>query len=154
MKTEDNYDNTEIQVITLIDDNQKFHGTVIPPKGMTVDEAKSLVLKCIKQTREPEKFTWLNSASWGKVHELLSTHGFQRVGQTFVYELENNNWAVMAHKDRKLKLTDARLYAVVETEEEADIICDDLKKQEWGTVYKQQTNLMVNHVAKGSLHGE
>lgn len=149
-----NYDNTDIQVITLIDDNQKFHGTVIPPKGMAVDEAKSLVLQCIKQTQESEKFSWLNSPSWGKVHELLSTHGFQRVGQTFVCERENCNWAVMAHKARKLKLTDARLYAVVATEEEADVICDDLKKQGWETVYKQQTNLMVNHVAKGSLHGE
>jgi len=40
------------------------------------------------------------------------------------------------------------------TPHEAEIICSDLKAQGWKVAYKQPSELMVNHVAPGSLHKE
>lgn len=141
------YDNTEIQVITLIDKNGKFHGTVIPPKGMNVEDAKRVVLDCIENVKTSE--TW----TWGNVHELLAPYGFSRIGQTFAYEHEVPlNWAVMARKNQKE--FKSKLYAVVKTEDEADVICNDLLLQGWNKAYKGKTGLMVNYVAPGSLFND
>jgi hypothetical protein len=145
-----NYDKTEIQVITLIDDNQKFHGTVVPPPNTSIDQAKQMVLEYIKQVKANDGWTWKD------VHQLLSDNGFFRVGQTYVFEHEiHKNWAVMALKSGPTcDYRKPKLYAVVATSEEAVVICDDLRQQGWEIVYKQETNLVVNHVAQGSLYME
>lgn len=145
------YDMPSVRVISMFDfgpNNQqtpKWHGTLLVPEGMTVEEGRRHVLKCIGAAQLANKGGW----TWADVHMRLANFGFKRVTQVHVYEHEvNHNWAVMAARQKG----DATLYAVVGEAEEAEHIIADLQTQGWKVAYKQPSDLMVNHVVPGSLH--